>query len=262
MAKISSYLDAIYYSFPDARNIALPEINGHSKVVLIGETNTGRRVWKFNSKSMIVKNQIVGKLLHAYDIPAPRATIHDFENLYFESYQYSENKTLYEAIGAGLPANQIRNVFMDALRNQYLISKISAPHLQDMDCGTFYRTTASDMSQKSIMVKTLPFFIKLLNYGQQNLYHTDLTPKNILVTPDGEFASIIDLDSVCFASLSLGLGMCITKYMQMDGNPHELYDFYEAVSGQKINRRELTTIAKALGIGRMLSWHLNRRGRK
>lgn len=253
MKNLSVYFDAINSAYPDVDCITSPKF-GASKIVLFGDAGDKRRVFKFNTGAMANKNLLVSRILQENNIPAPVITVHNFNDMYFESYEYSENQTFYERIQNGMSQDSIKNVFYAALQYQHKMSSINPIALQGVQCNQLHQTIdcRDKYGKKSIGRTALCKYTHLLNRGPQMLHHCDVTPKNILVAPNDTFFQFLDLDSVSLSSESFGLAACALSYRLLNYDIMEFYDLYSRISGKQLNCAKISFLIDIYTNGRKL----------
>ena len=98
-----------------------------------------------------------------------------------------------------------------------------------------------------------------MNIGTESnlgLYHCGMTPKNIIIDPDGHVAGLVDMDEVAIADKNYAFGMMAAKYYQLRGQIDNLINEYELISGQSLNSGKIRTISNLTNFGKHMLWSM------
>lgn len=250
---------------PDATNIMPPVVIGAQNNVLIAETPSGQKVFKFGAPGLVEKNAAVSQLYNIRGIPVPHVTAHKVGGVCFEKSDKVAGITLFEAIQNGMSREKIRQVYEDILVEFDKMSHIWPAHLNNNLTRNVHEITMLNVSNTNspVLGKLCMAFVYIMNIGRkqdQAVFHSDITPKNIIVSPDGKFKCFIDLDSVCICNKNYAFGIMAAKYQELGFDVNELMNKYHQIShnrlpANKINRR----VALATSVKRLLWQHANKK---
>ncbi len=242
------YHAAIKNACPQTISVSLPEIQGvMAKVFLAEQPDASKIVCKFNPAPIIKRNKHVSELMRECDIPMPATKTHAYLDTYFETYRYVPDKTLYEYIRDGAPDEFITNAFKQAIDVQHQISQITPDEIATMSGRTFADVMGILMSEKVRPMLTTSYKLIatiMAQGGKMQLLHSDLQPKNILVTPNGNLSHIIDIEYVVLCNDSFAMLRMLYHY-PLD-NTDEIMDYYEQTTGRTLNRRLIKAGLKIL----------------
>ena len=97
----------------------------------------------------------------------------------------------------------------------------------------------------------------MANYGNPKdiaIFHSDITPKNTVVSTDGHLVGFLDLDSAAISNINYAFGTMAAKYQQLGFNISELYDYFEGISDTKLNRTRINALANINNIAKKMLW--------
>ncbi len=242
------YTDAILNSYPNATNIREPELYGSLHNVRLADIGDTTRVFKFSDEDLVLKNCKVSYLYKIRHIPAPIITVGDHNNLAFEDYVAIEGITLFDAIKKGIGHEQIQQIYRDIVD---LIMKMERLYPDVLGSGKMHnayeiagahatRTHGITIGQ----LAKLLVFLANLNGKDMGLYHFDLGPKNIIVSNDGKFKSLIDMDSVGCCSKNFAFGMLAARYNQIGMDMRDLFKYYDSQNNCPLNSEAIIKIAR------------------
>ncbi len=236
---LNFYHAAIKNACPQTIAMSLPEIQGvMAKVFLAEQPDASKIVCKFNPATIIKRNKHVSELMRECDIPMPVTTTHAYLDTYFESYRYIPDKTLYEYMRDGVSDEFITNAFKQAIDVQHQISQITPDEVATMPGRTFADVTGIQMSEKVRPILAMSYKLIatiMAQGGKMRLLHSDLQPKNILVTPNGNLSHVIDIESVVLCNDSFAMLRMLYNYPL--NNTDDIMDYYEQTTGRTLNRR-------------------------
>ena len=249
--KQNLYYDAIYSVYPDATDIHTPRLSGSLNNVLMANTGSGERVFKFSDEDLVIKNAKVSYLYNRYQIPAPRIIPQDYKKLYFEDYEKISGITLYEAIKDGIGADQVKSVYRQVVDLLYKMEKVQPEMLKNGNMHAAHTIAAKHtIKTHGLLIGQLVWMAVYLanNNGRdkfnKGIYHFDLSPKNILISNDGKLKALLDMDSVGICSLSFAFGMLAARYQQYGMDITDLFKYYNTLSADGLDYDAIKRIAK------------------
>lgn len=240
------YHAAIKSVFPDVNKIETPVNSGAIATVFICHTNCGIRVCRFNEKQIILRNQKTSKILCDYGVPIKRTSVYEYNGQYFESYAFDPHQTLKEVLPE-MSSNEIFDAYKSALNIlAHLVSfpiqkfsKIDNPYFTDV-----YALAVPRCINNSVMQCVYRMFYKCFS-GGKNMYvvHPDLTPANMLIADDHRrIVRLIDLDTVSICNENVAVFGMLRLYPL--SNIKELIEYYQDISGHKLNYPEIICMLK------------------
>ena len=256
--EIYSYL--IQQSYPNATNIRLPGVVGAQKNVLIAEINGTDHVFKFSIPDLIKKNQIVSQAYNRHDIPVPKISAKQMDFLFCEEYDIIPGTSLFEAIRAGIGGDEIRTIYQDVLNAFAKMRRVSLPPKSDsgqlIHAHNFARYHVAN-GQRTTLSELFGAATYLMNIGKQSdigLYHYDITPKNIILSPDGKFSGLVDLDSAGICNKNFAFGVMASKYQEIGLDCRELMDYYIDTTSDSLARSRILSTAQINAMAKKMLW--------
>lgn len=256
---INLYKNTIMAVCPDVSAVYLPDIRGAQNNVLIAKTPNGEKVFKFNDIDLVEKNAVVSQLYNIRGIRVPNITAHNVDGICFEEYQKIPGKTLYQAIQDGMTNEQIKHVYSDILVEFEKMSRVHPAYINKhlkKDVHDIAYINVSN-SNNRILAKLCMGIVYLLNLGRQNdqcILHSDISPKNIIVSDNGKFNGLVDVDNVCLCNKNYAFGMMAAKYKELGFDISDLIDEYRKISQQSLSENNITGFATIAGAGKKLLW--------
>lgn len=253
------YFSAIRSVIPYAYDIKSPKVRGNLNSVFIAQTQEETYICKFNHKHLAEKNAAASKMMIAHGIPVPKISIHSYRGSWFEIYRMIPGQTLYEHVGAGLPADKIRKIYDDILKYFARMSKINPSPLYKLECKYTHQVAKTNVADanNALLAQIVSGGVRLMNVGRtrnHGVYHTGITPKNVIISPDGNFAGFVDLDEVAICDIHYAFGTMASKYQQLGGNINDLITQYETISNQTLNRDRITAMVNINNFGKRMLW--------
>ena len=234
------YISAIKTAINGTHNIRTPFVKGGLCPVYFADTDSNTVVFRFSSQDLAEHNTNIGKLLHEYDISAPLSNVHTYSDLWFETYKYNPNETLFETIQSGANKQQIKNIYNQILNIQIKMSEIPLQYIPSTKLSKYpdlFRAM-QQFNLHPLLTSVYTGVIKTVScVGKRRLVHNDLNPKNVLITPDKNVSGILDLDSVGISSESFAMMMLLRSYPYTDYG--ELLDYYEDNTKRNLHRRAI-----------------------
>lgn len=261
------YQDAAKHVCPDATSIETPNVSGIQKNVLFANSARGVTVLKFNARPVIEKNVIAGRIYKSYKIPAPDARMLRYNDICIEAYPMIPGHTLQEHIDAGAADSDIRGVYEDVIRNFVKMDCIPIPNFFGAKAQTPEQTAYHGLKDVygTIAAVMIGGMFYLMNKGPKTelgLYHYDISPKNIIVTPDGGFRSFIDLDSVTICDRNFALAGMGTRWQKLGYDINEMLDMVEDMSQRRTDRLRIKALSTINAQGKYFMWMFGNRKSK
>ena len=240
-----------------------PKIPGSLNNTFIAQSTTDNKntVYKLNHRDMAVKNAAVAKMLREHGVPAPDVTATQVGAQWFEVYPFIPGKTLYECVGDGMGGDEIDAVYAELAEMFYRTTKIDWRPIYNMKFSQTHHVARRNISDVNNPIVGTLFSgaVMMMNIGKAYNYglcHCGITPKNVIIGPDGHVAALIDMDEVAIADKNYAFGMMAAKYYQLRGRMDNLVDHYELISGQSLNTAKVYTIANLTNMGKHIMWHM------
>lgn len=255
----SFYTDAILTTFPYAWNIRTPIIPGGVCPVFLCDTPNGTIVCRFSNYNIACRNKTLGDLLHIFNIPTPRTSVHLFGGRWFESYAYCPEPTLCERMYRGMGDKKIFDLYKQIITTQKQISDIPVSLFKPIACREMHQVFAENQRMRvhPMLASAYGAVHKMFsNHETQRLFHNDLGANNILVDDSGNLEKLIDLDAIAVCNESFSVMMMLRVYPLK--NHLEVMDFYEDTMRRNINRNAIITGLKILNAIRKPQVALNR----
>ena len=261
MGKIPDFQrKAVYSIYHNVTHIEAPTIPGMQNNVLFVENADGRHVVKFTDNWQLVqKNRLASTVYADYGIPCPRLRVGEVDGVCYETYQIIPGITLFEAVGRGMAPERIRAVYSDVIK--YFARMDNVPLNPVAKCAAapahqvaLYNIRTANGALAAALVAPLVYVLNRGAAQDMGIYHFDITPKNIIVSPDGRFESFVDMDSVVLCNRNFALGGLAIKYRRLGFDLNELYDMCEAASGRAVNRTLVSAMAELNNVGKYILW--------
>ncbi len=250
-------------------NITTPNNAGTQNTVYFVKTNTGDFVAKFGCRDMVLKNCIAARLAGRHGISVPDVSTAEYNGQWIETYPMISGKTLFERIRSGMPEPAVRLAFENMLTQFVYMGNIQMPAKQPINnkCFEIHNTTYEHTknSNGAAMAMVLRPIVYMLNRGRAHnsgLYHSDMSPKNVIVNEKGHIVSIIDMDSMTVCNRDFAFSAIADKWCEMGFNLNELYDKYEYLSNHQINRIRIGGMLRTIHLGKYLMFKTNKHRQK
>lgn len=258
---------AILARYPNAQNLRTPDTPGSQNNVIFADVNNKTYVFKFGNINQIKKNIEVSKLYKLRKIPCPEIKLGEYDGLFFEEYEMLPGITLHEAVKNGLPADKIKQIYCEIIDNIVKMGRIPGAHLVNTkniyvhQCAKEHITNVNG----SVLGYICMAAVYTMNIGDKkaaNLYHSDITPKNTIVSDSGHLVGFIDLDSVAISNVNYVFGMMAAKYIEMGFDIEDLFIQYEKISDKKLNHAHVSKIANSMVYVKKTLWKLSQQRNK
>ncbi|MBQ8256249.1 MAG: phosphotransferase [Alphaproteobacteria bacterium] len=260
--KLEDCIYTIKDMYSDGVKIKMPKITGTQNNVFFVNTGDDREVvFKFSAPQMVMKNAAVSSLYYKHGIPAPIISANKHKGLSFEKYDVLPGCTFFEAIKDGMTEAQIKQVYREILVEFAKMAQIRPNMLaQDLlkDINNVVYMHVSNVHNPA-MGALFAAVAYLLNVGRDEnnaVFHSDITPKNTIVSPDGHLVGFVDIDSASVCNKRYAFGALAAKYQELGFDMTELFDFYEndTTDVRKLNRDRIKAMANITNFGKRLMW--------
>lgn len=241
--------------------IYAPDIRGSLDNVLVAETDKDKFIFKFGNMDTVQKNAKISRIYRtAYKIPVPDITAHECQGLFFEKYPMLQGNSLYQAINTGLVTqDQIKQIYREIITefakmvHVHPIQINSEPQFKFHNFAREHTARANNKTLANIFM----VFAYLANMGANKdnaIIHSDLSPKNTIITDDGHLAGFIDLDSAVICNKNYAFCAMASWYQNMGFDIKELMDYYEEISEDNLSRNRITGMVGLNNFGKKLLW--------
>lgn len=259
MKDFTKYNNIIRTTCPDVISTHEPKVTGALNNVVFANTPNDAYVFKFGNADIIRKNEAASRLYNIREIPVPQITAMTHNETAFEMYKKIPGITLFEAINQGIGAQQIKDVYREILGHFAKMSRMYPsllPNFEMIDVHQIAKQNITDVNSNR-MGQLFMMAVYLLNMGdRQNkaIYHSDITPKNIIVSDTGVFTGLIDIDNVCVCDKNYAFGAMAAKYQEIGFDAQDLIQEYEKNTSDNINPARIKAIAKLHNMGKRILW--------
>ncbi len=261
------YRDAVIGRYPNAQNLRMPVVAGSQNNVIYAEIAGKTRVFKFGSADSVKKNAQISKLYKMHKIPCPQINIGEYNSLFFEEYELLPGTTLFEAIQNGMEANKIKQIYREIIEYfskmdripGYIISDIPNKHAHEFAKQHITNTNGATLGQ---ICMALVYMLNIGNNKNDAVYHSDITPKNTIVSADGHLVGFIDMDSVVVCNVNYAFGMLAAKYIQMGFDINELINIYNKFGTKKLSPKRIAFLADGMNFVKKQLWEYSNNKQK
>lgn len=250
------YKTVVHQTLPRANCIWTPTISGAKKnVVLASEYCGGEYVFKFTDKNYAIRNSHISQAFRNAGIPAPEIIAQSCDNQWFEMYPAISGQTLYECVGNGISQSALKSIYSKILKLFEKMSYVDFSNIDFCDMQYAHQTAHNDTCKTNgaLMGQIISAAVRIMNIGAASnigLYHHGMTPKNIMISRYGEISGLLDIDEVGICNKNYAMGVLTAKAQLLGLDINALCDEYERVSGQRLNRAQVSTIARIQNFGR------------
>lgn len=260
---LESYKDAIQNTFHDVIDITYPAHRGQQNTMLFVKTADGDYATKFNTSNMVLKNHYVSHVAAQNGILTPDISIAGHKGVWFEHYPLLHGKTLFERMNDGMPTHAVKRAFDEILVQFMRMGNLPVKTLRPYKCLNVHETAYEHTKNTHgpALAYTLMAIVYLMNRGKQKnigLYHCDISPKNVIVDENGKLISFLDMDSMAISNRDYAFGAMADHWARIGFDSNELYDKYEHMTGCKLNRMRINTMANMLNFGKYIMFHTNK----
>lgn len=269
LSNISNFeRNAISHVLRGVYQIKTPTISGTQRNVFFVKTSEGDFVAKFGCRDIVFKNCFVAHLASRHGIFVPDISMAEYKGQWIEIYPMFPEKTLFEHIREGMSEKTVRLAFENMLTQFVRMGSIQVPKNQQENKSLHIHNSTYEHTKNTngtAMAMTLRPIVYMLNRGRDRnigLYHSDMTTKNVIVNEKGSIVSIIDLDSMAICNRDYAFGAMADKWCELGFNLHELYDKYEYLADQPINRMRINSMLRTIHLGKYLMFKANKHRQK
>lgn len=254
------YCDAARNALNNVVDIYEPHVCGTQHNVLIAKTsNNEKHVLKFSTPEIVQKNASVSKIYNIRGIPVPQINACTWRGLYFEEYKILPGKTLFEAIGNGMKQQQIKDVFQEIMLEFAKMIRVHPQLIENKPENYVHNIARENIASVNspLLGNIFMGLVYALNIGNAKdfaLCHSDITPKNVIVSDTGKLVGFIDMDSVCVCNKHYAFGMMAAKYQELGFDIKELFEQFEQISSTRINHARIETMASMCNLGKKILW--------
>jgi len=255
------YKTAIYHAFHGVIDVRYPNIRGAQNNLFFVKTNECEYVAKLGSRDMVIKNCAAGRLFAANNIPVPDIKISTYDGKWIEAYPMIPGRTLFERIRSGMPESLVKRAYTDILTHFAAMEQIQTKQFAtDSKARRIYDMAHENIKHTNgrVMASVMRTAAYMLNCGRRQntgLYHTDITPKNVIVDEKGRLVSFLDLDGITLCNRHFAFAVLADKWTELGFDTRELFDKYEYISGRPLNRPRITTMLNIVHFGKYLMYH-------
>lgn len=258
------YKNAILNKYPNATNLRQPNITGSQQNVILADVDGQTYVFKFAKSDITKKNEHVSKIYNQNNIPCPVISAHKYKDIYFEEYKILPGKTLFEHVGNGIEAEKIKQIYREILVCFAKMGQIKPYKLTGFSHKYMHAVAEQHISNTNnyLLGKLFMGFVYLMNQGNPQdkaVFHTDITPKNVVVSEDGHLVGFLDIDTAAVSDVNFAFGAMAAKYAQLGFDIKELFDYYEQISGKKLNRNKISAFANLNNFAKKMLWQHSQR---
>ena len=253
------YRNAIVGKYPGAQNLRMPAVAGSLNNVIYAEINGKTRVFKFGTADSVKKNAHISKLYKIRKIPCPQINIGEYNGLFFEEYEQLPGVTLFEAIQNGMDANKIKQIYREIIDCFEKMSRIPEQQIINIPNRHAHEFTKQHITNVNgaTLGQICTALVYVLNTGNKSdtaLFHSDITPKNTIVSADGHLVGFIDIDSVVACNINYAFGMMAAKYVQMGFDINDLFNAYREIGTKKLNQMRISIMANGTNFIKTQLW--------
>ena len=247
--------------------IRMPEIRGSLDNVLIAETDKEQFIFKFGNDETVRKNAKISRIYrNVYKIPVPTITAHADNGLFFEKYPLMQGQTLHQAINKQqITPNQIQQIYREILVEFAKMTHVHPIQLNSNPQFKFHNFAREHTARANneTLANIFMLFAYVANMGKSNdtaIIHSDLSPKNTIITDDGHLAGFVDLDSAVICNKNYAFCAMASWYKNLGFDIKELMDYYEEMTGDKLSRSRIQGMVGLNNFGKKMLWqHKQRR---
>lgn len=257
------YKNAIQALYPDAWNFSVPKNEGSQNSVVYAIVGDKNMVFKFGDKKLVKKNEAVSKLYRMRGIPVPQITARCKNGLHFEEYEKIHGISLFEAINRGtMSPEQIKQVYRDVIVCFEKMNNVHPTYVNSNLTSAVHEVEKINIANVNgkLVGNIFKYLIYLLNIGRDKaLYHSGITPKNIIVDKNGKFSSFIDIDSVNVCSKEYAFQMMATKYQELGFDISDLITYYRNTTHDLLQEKSIQRKMNLLASGKKLLWKMSQK---
>ena len=232
--------------------------DGRGEKTNLKETKT--HTFKFSDNpELILKNAEICRVCALRGIPVPKITPREYGGLFFEEYPRIDGINLYQAIQQGIGAKQIQEIYRDIIKCFAKMDKVSPSQLYKNPINHVHnvaRITTAKNNNPFIanLIGAAVYAMNAGKYSDKAFYHTNISPKNIIVSRDGNFVALVDADEIAIADRNYAFGAMAAKYQEIGMNMNDLFNTYYQVGDYQLNKSRVQMMANTNALGQKLLW--------
>lgn len=254
-----NFYKAILSQHPDAQNLRVPDVQGSLKNIFFADVDGKTYAFKFGQPDLVKKNERISALFKIRKIPCPDICAREFNDLYFEEYEVLPGISLFDAVKNGMSADKIRQIYREILDNIEKMSHIPGRYVLGNDIAQAHKFAKSHVTNTNgpVLGQICMALVYMLNLGDSKnkaLFHSDITPKNTIVSEDGHLVGFVDIDSVTTCDINYAFAMMAAKYIQMGLDINDLFLYYQKISGKLLNQGRIRKMADAINFAKTILW--------
>lgn len=217
MNKSDKHISAIKQVYKNAESISGIKIAGYVHDVYVVEDSGQKYICRFSDKTTAQYDLHISKLLLSNNIPVPNISVHNFQDLYFETYNFINGKTLYERITEGISDEAKGKIYKQLFNWSLKISGIPYSPIKN--------------PKESVWIKCIKYLFCLTNpHEKPVLCHFDLHEKNVILDENDNVKALIDLDSVNLYTPTFAFTSMMAHAKRHGYTPDELITKYEQIT--------------------------------
>lgn len=256
--KLDNLKNILHRTYPTIRDVRCPDTCGQQNNVLFGTTPDGERAFKFSTPEMANKNTMASRIYQVRHINAPKINVIECGDVCIEEYSPLKGQTLHQAITQGIGAEQINKIYENILHDFVKMARIRPQYILSDASWKIHNITQKHVAQtnSNTMALLCAAVVYLLNAGKDKaLFHADITPKNIIVSDDGKYVGLVDMDAVSICNKNFAFGAMAAKYNEIGMNAEDLVKKYEQIStSDSLDLKRIQKMADLNAAGKKLLW--------
>ena len=218
------------------------------------------RVFKIEPYALAYKNENVSRVYEKRNIPVPKAkAIVSSAYLAVEEYPFVPGENLHTAIKHGIGAKQIQEIYRDVVKYFAAMDKVYPSQLNQMPINKIHNIahTVTLVNDGPTMANIVRGYVYMANLGSNKdcaVYHTAISPKNIIVSPKGKFITFVDLDEVGVANRNYAFAAMASRYKEIGMNVDDLFRIYHQVGDFDLNHGRIMALMNMHALGQKALW--------
>ena len=249
---LNFYHQAIYDTVQDIRHVDVPVIRGtNSRIFIVDTIDMGKVVFRFNPRHVAHRNHDISKVLRNHDVPVPAVDLHLYHGQYFETYPYLPGSTFQECLNMGMSLSEIHDVYaMMAyqIKNIADIPLHNFKNIENKNCSSVAQSNIVNKTNSWALGQCIKYGTKLLNAGHQSICHCDFTPRNIVLGPNQDTLSVLDLNAISIANINFALATAGLSLKHNKLNRYEFYSICDDILPGRLNRTRLSLTEQICGL--------------
>ena len=246
------YHRAIRDTAQTIHHVDVPIIRGtNSRIFIVDTGDTGKVVFRFNPRHVAHRNHDISKILRNHDLPVPVVDLHLYHGQYFETYPYLSGPTFQECLDKGMSRAEIRDVYaMMAyqIKNMSEIPLHNFKNIENKNCSSVAQSNILNKTDCWTLGQCIKYGTKLLNTGKQSICHCDFTPRNIVLGPNKDSLSVLDLNAVSIANINFALAITGLSLKRNKLNRYEFYSICDDILPGRLNHARLSLTEQICGL--------------